>query len=67
MRTCVAAAPVSVAAWLTPPILAETSSVPLAASAVLREISSVAAACSSTAPAMAVAISLTWPTVPPMP
>ena len=48
-------------ASVTPPILAETSLVPAAACCTLREISWVAAPCSSTAEAMAVEISLTRP------
>ena len=51
--TWLAAAPVCCAASLTLPMVLETSCVPWAACCTLREISSVAALCCSTAAAMA--------------
>ena len=59
LSTCSAALPVLPAPWLTPSMLAETESVPRAASGVLRVISLVAALCSSIAEAIDAEISLT--------
>ncbi len=61
------ALPVWLAASVTPMMFDETSCVPCAASWTLRAISRVAACCSSTAPAMAVAVSLMPEMVPLLP
>ena len=53
-QTWFAALPVSLAAWLTPQMLDDTSWVPCAACSTLRAISWVAAPCSSTAAAIGV-------------
>jgi hypothetical protein len=62
--TCVDAEPVSLAPRLTSVMLDATWAVPLAACPILREISWVAASCSSTAAAMAEEISEMRPMVP---
>ena len=61
-----AAAPVSLAAWLTPAMLDVTSWVPVEACSTLRAISLVAALCSSTAAAMVEAMALISPIVLPI-
>jgi hypothetical protein len=66
VSTWPAAVPVSCAASFTPEILAATPLVPCATSWMLWEISRVAAPCSSTAAAIADAISFIWPMVPPI-
>ncbi len=62
VSTKVEVLPVSLAAWLTPAMLAETSWVPWAASWMLRVISPIADCCSPTdeeiAPAMALIVSM---------
>src|SRR6185437_1692111 len=64
--TLSAAAAAASASALTPVMLSDTFLVPCAACWVLREISWVAAPCSWTAAAIAVATSLTSPMMPPM-
>ena len=56
-RICDADSPDCAAAWLTPPMLLETSAEPADACSMLVAISLVAADCSSTAAAMALEIS----------
>src|SRR3977135_4709090 len=66
VSTCADAVPVFSAPALTSEMLPATFAVPAAACCTLRVISLVAAACSSTADAMVVAISEIRPMVPPI-